>query len=94
MEYFVYVMTNNPNGSLYIGVTNNLIRRVYEHKSGVVDGFTKKYKIKILVYFEIHQYIENAIQREKNLKHWKREWKIQLIEEHNPHWEDLWEKIW
>jgi putative endonuclease len=75
---------------LYIGVTNNLIRRVYEHREELVDGFTKKYKVKKLMYYEMFQYVEFAIQREKTLKHWKRERKINLIEATNPHWEDLW----
>lgn len=92
-EYFVYIMTNKPQGVLYIGVTNNLIRRVYEHRSSIIEGFTQKYKLTHLVYFETHQFITLAIQREKNIKHWTREWKIQLIEKLNPNWEDLWETI-
>lgn len=92
-EYFVYIMTNKPNGVLYIGVTNNLIRRVFEHRNSIVKGFTQKYKLTHLVYFETHQFITLAIQREKNIKHWKREWKIELIEKLNPNWKDLWETI-
>lgn len=86
-------MTNKPNGVLYIGVTNNLIRRVFEHRNSIVKGFTQKYKLTHLVYFETHQFITLAIQREKNIKHWKREWKIELIEKLNPNWKDLWETI-
>ena len=93
MEYFVYIMTNKPKGTLYIGITNNLIRRVYEHKNELTDGFTKKYKIKKLVHFETFDYVHTALQREKTLKHWKRDWKIRLIEELNPQWKDLWETI-
>ena len=93
MEYFVYIMTNKAKGTLYVGVTNNLGRRIYEHKNEVIDGCTKNYKIKKLVYFESHAYVYNALQREKNIKHWKREWKIKLIEERNPQWKDLAETI-
>ncbi|HUX78321.1 MAG TPA: GIY-YIG nuclease family protein, partial [Alphaproteobacteria bacterium] len=78
---------------LYIGITNNLIRRVYEHKNEFTDGFTRKYKIKMLVHFETYDYVYNALQREKTLKHWKRDWKIRLIEELNPQWRDLWETV-
>lgn len=92
-HYFVYILVNKPYGSLYIGVTNDLIRRVYEHREELVEGFTKRYKIKRLVYFEMHQDVRIAIQREKTLKHWKREWKVNLIEKDNPHWHDLWETI-
>jgi len=87
-------MTNKLRGVLYIGVTNDLVRRVYEHKNGLLDGFTKRYNLKNLVYYEIHQYVAGAIQREKVLKHWKRDWKIRLIEEKNPRWEDLGRIIW
>ncbi len=86
-------MTNKPTGTLYIGVTNNLVRRIYEHRQGLIDEFTKTYNLKKLVYFEIHEQIEIAIQREKNLKHWKRSWKLKLIEDFNPDWTDLWETI-
>ncbi len=89
MEFFVYIMTNLSRRSLYVGVTNDLGRRVYEHKNGLCEGFTKRYKINQLVYYENYQYVMDAIQREKSLKKWKREWKLQLIETVNPHWEDL-----
>ena len=79
-QYFVYILASKKNGTLYIGVTNDLIRRVYEHKEGIIEGFTKKYNIKNLVYYEIHTDINEAIKREKALKKWKRDWKIELIE--------------
>lgn len=93
MEYVVYILTNKPGGTLYIGVTNDLIRRAYEHKSNFYDGFTRKYNLKKLVYFESYDYVHTALQGEKTLKLWKRNWKIRLIEESNPGWDDLWEKI-
>jgi putative endonuclease len=77
------------NGTLYIGVTNNLRRRVYEHKNGLIEGFTKKYNVNRLVYYEQTENIEGAIQREKRLKKWNRQWKIELIEQINPDWKDL-----
>ena len=80
-------------GTLYIGVTNNLVRRVYEHKSGLAEGFTKKYAVKALVYFEVHTDIEAAIAREKQIKKWNRAWKVRLIEERNPNWDDLYNSI-
>ena len=88
--YFVYILASKRNGTLYIGVTNYLRRRVYQHKTGVHEGFTKKYGVDKLVYFERFGQIELAIQREKQLKKWNREWKITLIEEKNPNWDDLW----
>jgi putative endonuclease len=88
MEFYVYIMMNISK-TLYIGVTNDLIRRISEHKNGLCEGFTKRYKINKLVYYEIYLCILEAIQREKSLKHWKREKKLQLIESVNPHWEDL-----
>ena len=89
MTYFVYIMSNKLRGTLYIGVTNDLVRRVYEHKTLAYDGFVKKYKLKKLVYLECYENINLAIQREKNLKHWSKEWKIILIEKMNPEWTDL-----
>ena len=91
--YYVYIMASRKHGTLYIGVTNNLIRRVYEHKQDFIEGFTKKYSVKTLVYFEETENIGRAIQREKNLKHWPRAWKIALIEENNPEWNDLYDLI-
>jgi len=82
-------MTNRPNGTLYVGVTTNLARRAWEHREGVVEGFTKTYGLKRLVYVEEHDTILSAIQREKNMKHWSRAWKVRLILENNPGWADL-----
>ena len=93
MTYYVYIMASKKNGTLYIGVTNDLVRRVYEHREGLVDGFTKRYGVKVLVYCETHDRVEQAIQREKTLKHWIRDWKIALIERDNPHWDDLYERL-
>ena len=93
MTYWVYILANKPGGTLYVGVTNNLIRRVYEHREGLADGFTKRYGIRTLVYFEAHEAIAVALQREKNIKHWSREWKIDLIVASNPEWRDLYEEI-
>ena len=88
-QYYLYILSNKYNGTLYIGITNNLERRMFEHKNQLVDGFTKKYRLNRLVYFETFQYITNAIRREKNMKKWKRQWKINLIEEENQNWRDL-----
>jgi putative endonuclease len=93
MAYWVYTLANKPGGTLYIGVTNNLVRRVYEHREGLADGFTKRYDIKMLVYFESLETIAAALQREKNIKHWSREWKIDLIVASNPDWRDLFDDI-
>jgi len=88
-SYYVYILTNQKRGTLYIGVTNDLIRRMEEHKTKEVDGFTEKYNVSKLVYFESTEDVESAISREKILKHWNREWKINLIEKENPEWKDL-----
>jgi putative endonuclease len=93
MTYWVYILASKPGGTLYVGVTNNLIKRVYEHREGLVDGFTKRYDVKMLVYFEVHETIAIALQREKNIKHWSREWKIDLVVASNPEWHDLYEEI-
>ena len=87
--YYVYILASKKNGTLYIGVTNKLERRIYEHKNGLVKGFTKKYKVHLLVYYEHFDDIQYAIIREKQMKKWKRQWKINLIEEKNPEWIDL-----
>ena len=88
-SYYVYILASKRNGTLYIGVTNNLLKRVGEHKSGVVDGFTKRYSVHLLVYFEETSDINSAILREKQLKNWRRSWKVKLIEDNNPGWKDL-----
>ena len=87
------ILASAPNGILYVGVTSDLVRRVHEHRAGVVDGFIKKYGIKRLVYFEQYEDIQTAIQREHNMKHWPRKWKVRLILAENPEWTDLYETI-
>ncbi len=89
----VYILTSKRNGTLYIGVTSNLVQRIGQHRNKLTDGFSQKYNVTQLVYFELHQEIEQAILREKQLKKWNRKWKLRLIEEHNPQWSDLWEQI-
>ena len=91
--YWVYVLTNKPRGTLYIGVTNDLIRRTHEHRAGLVDGFSKRYQLKTLVHFERYDAPRLAIQREKNIKHWPRVWKLYLVEAANPQWRDLYRDI-
>ena len=88
-SYYVYILTNKTNSVIYIGITNNLLRRLYEHKNKLLDGFTKKYNINKLVYFEQTSDINEAIKREKTLKKWNREWKIELIKKQNPEFKDL-----
>jgi putative endonuclease len=90
---WVYIMTNRPNGTLYTGVTNNLARRIWEHREGVIDGFTKRYGLKGLVYIEHHANIQTAIQREHDMKHWPRTWKVRLILAANPSWDDLYDQL-
>ena len=89
----VYILASKPNGTLYIGVTWDLIRRVWEHKNDFVEGFTKRYGVHALVWYETHESMEGALIREKALKKWKREWKTELIEEGNPTWSDLYDQI-
>ncbi len=93
MAYFVYILASQKNGTLYVGVTNDLIRRIHEHKQHLVDGFTDRYQVKNLVWFDQTASIQEAIAYEKRLKHWKREWKIALIEKENPNWLDLYPSI-
>ncbi len=90
---WVYIITNKPNGTLYVGVTSNIARRAWEHKEGVVDGFTKKYGLKRLIYIEPHDDIRDAIQREKVIKHWTRSRKLRLVDETNPSWRDLYDTL-
>jgi putative endonuclease len=85
----VYILASQRNGTLYIGVTSDLVQRIWQHKNNAVEGFTQKYGVHILVYFEIHESMENAILREKRLKKWNRSWKLKLIENMNPDWDDL-----
>jgi len=93
MSFWVYILSSRPGGTLYVGITNNLIRRAFEHREGMIPGFTKRYGVKMLVYYEEHATAEAAIQREKNIKHWSREWKIDLIVSMNPEWRDLYDDI-
>jgi len=88
-QYYVYILASKKNGVLYIGMTNDLRKRVFEHKKNLVDGFTKRYNVNKLVYFELTNQPQDAINREKRLKKWKRQWKIELIESMNPEWKDL-----
>jgi len=93
MGGYIYILTNRPNGTLYVGVTSDLVRRIAEHREGVVKGFTKTYGLKRLVYYEVYDDIRTAIQREKNMKHWSRTWKVRLILDSNPRWDDLFESL-
>jgi putative endonuclease len=88
-QYYVYMLASRRNGTLYVGVTNDLARRIHEHKEGLVEGFTKKHTVHLLVWLELHADINQAIVREKQLKGWNRAWKVRLIEEHNSGWNDL-----
>jgi putative endonuclease len=90
---YVYILTNRPNGILYVGVTNDLLRRVAEHRQGLVPGFTKRYGLKRLVYFEVYDDIRLAIQREHNIKHYSRTWKVRLFLPSNPRWDDLFDSL-
>ena len=90
---YVYILASGTNGTLYVGVTSDLVRRAWEHRQGVVPGFTSRYHVHRLVYFEEHGDIRDAIEREKRLKKWNRAWKLQLINENNPSWNDLYEEL-
>ena len=90
---YIYILASKRNGTLYIGVTSNLIKRIYEHKNGLVQGFTKAYGVHSLVFYEVVDDIGSAINREKQLKKWNRQWKMRLIEEKNPQWKDLYNKL-
>src|SRR5262249_27726974 len=92
-SFWVYILASRPRGTLYVGMTNDLVRRVYEHREGLADGFTKEFGVKSLLYYEQHATAIGAIQREKNIKHWSRKWKIDLIRSMNADWRDLWEDV-
>ena len=92
-EFYVYILCSKRNGTLYTGVTSNLPKRIYVHKHILVDGFTKKYSVHSLVWFERHESADEAITREKQIKKWNRKWKLELIEEKNPEWNDLYDSI-
>lgn len=94
MQYYVYILASKPYSTFYVGVTNDIIRRVYEHKEGLVEGFTKKYGVDKLVWYELHEDITQAIHREKIIKRWKRSFKIEAIEERNSEWKDLYNEFW
>lgn len=91
--FYVYILASTYNGTLYVGVTSNLPKRVWDHKEGTVKGFTQRYGVKMLVYYEVHDRAEYAITREKQIKKWERKWKIELIESRNPQWKDLYETL-
>ena len=93
MPSYVYILASRKNGTLCTGVTSNLIKRIYEHKEKVFGGFTAEYDVNLLVYYEIHEEISEAILREKRIKKWRRAWKLELIEKENPYWEDLYEQL-
>jgi putative endonuclease len=93
MAAFVYMMSNGPNGILCVGVTTNLPKRSFEHREGLIDGFTRRYGLKMLVYYEVFDDVHDAIQREKTMKHWPRAWKVRLIHGLNPEWKDLYETL-
>jgi putative endonuclease len=92
-QFYIYILASRKNGTLYIGVTSNLVKRTYEHKNNLVEGFTQQYRIHTLVYFEVAESADAVIMREKQLKTWKRAWKIRLIEKSNPEWRDLYPDI-
>jgi len=89
----LYLLASSKNGTLYVGVTSDIIKRIWEHKSDLVEGFTKKYGVHTLVWYEIHENMESAISREKTIKDWKRQWKLELIEKENPQWNDLYNSV-
>jgi len=89
----VYLLASRRNGTLYVGVTSDVVRRVWEHKQHLVEGFTKRYGVYRLVWYEPHESMESAIRREKAIKEWKRRWKVELIEKHNPEWRDLYSEL-
>jgi putative endonuclease len=92
-DFYVYILSSKRNGTLYVGVTSDLVKRVYEHKNNLVEGFTKKYSVHSLVWYETHDSAESAITREKQIKKSKRVWKLEMIEQSNPEWNDLYETI-
>ncbi len=93
MHPCVYIMASSRNGTLYIGVTSDLVKRAWQHKNEIIKGFTEKYTVHLLVWYEVHENMESAISREKALKKWNRIWKLRLIEQFNPEWQDLYEQL-
>ena len=92
-QYCKYILASDRNGTLYVGLSSNLLKRVYEHRNDLVEGFTRKYRVHRLVYYEVHEDVYSAIAREKQIKKWNRKWKLRLIEEGNPDWGDLYDQI-
>jgi putative endonuclease len=92
-QFYVYILASKRNGTLYTGVTSNLAKRLWQHESNMIEGFTKKYDVNLLVYYEVHDNAESAITREKRIKKWRRSWKLRLIEDKNPRWKDLYKEI-
>ena len=93
MTYYIYILANKRRGTLYVGVTNNLIRRVFEHKNKLIAGFTERYDVNLIVWYQTSESVKSAIAHEKKLKRWRREWKIEMIETLNPEWVDLYQQI-
>jgi len=93
MAFYVYIMTNKRNGTLYIGLTDDLVKRVWQHREGLLPGFTKRYGLKLLAWFEQHESRDSAFQREREMKKWNRAWKLEVVEKQNPGWRDLWPEI-
>lgn len=93
MAFYVYILASRRNGTLYVGMTDDLIRRVWQHRNGIIPGFTKQYGVKTLVWLEAHDSRESAFLRERQIKKWNRTWKLEMIERGNPAWRDLWEEI-
>ena len=93
MSFYVYILASKRSGTLYIGMTDDLVRRIWQHRDGILPGFTKRYGVKTLVWYELHESRDSAFARERQLKKWNRAWKLKLIEERNPAWRDLWEEI-
>jgi putative endonuclease len=93
MAFFVYILANRRNGTLYIGMTDDLVKRIWQHRNNVIPGFTQRYDVKILVWYERHESRESAFARERKMKKWNRAWKLELIEKSNPDWRDLWDEL-
>lgn len=93
MTFYVYILANKKNGTLYVGMTDDLVKRVWQHRTGLNEGFTKRYGIKTLVWFEVHESRDSAFSREQQIKKWNRAWKLELIEKENAGWRDLWSEI-
>jgi len=93
MAFYVYILANRRNGTLYVGMTDDLVKRIWQHREGVIEGFTNRYGVKTLVWFEAHDARESAFARERQIKKWNRKWKLQMIERQNPEWRDIWHDV-